>query len=281
MNFKIEANDDDILWRYMDASKLLDLLISKKIVFPRYDKFEDNFEGYSINYINLIREKIANHPDRFEDENIEHSTNVASEAIKISLYYSYISCWHLNEYESAAMWKLYCTSAESIAIKTDVKSLKNVLGKYDNITFSKVNYNFNLNDLSIKDLNIVHALDPLVVKRESFDHEKEFRAIFLDSSDRESKLLEMFAENENNFDNHLKSNSTEKYSAEQNYFKKIENDLKNRDGVKSFCVEPQSFIKEIIVSPMSPSWFVNTLKELLEKLVYDIPVKQSKLYDLK
>lgn len=40
----------------------------------------------------------------------------------------YISCWHMNEYESAAMWKLYAKSSDAIAIQTTFQKLCESIG---------------------------------------------------------------------------------------------------------------------------------------------------------
>jgi len=37
--------NDTIIWKYLDLSKFLDLLLSKRMFMARSDKFEDQFEG--------------------------------------------------------------------------------------------------------------------------------------------------------------------------------------------------------------------------------------------
>jgi hypothetical protein len=41
--------------------------------------------------------------------------------------HTYLSCWHKNEQESAAMWKLYLKSEEGIAVQTTFGRLKSCL----------------------------------------------------------------------------------------------------------------------------------------------------------
>jgi len=38
--------------------------------------------------------------------------------------YVFVNPWHKNEFESAAMWKLYLKSEEGVAIRTTVERLK-------------------------------------------------------------------------------------------------------------------------------------------------------------
>jgi len=37
--------DDTLVWKYMDLSKFLDILLSEKMFMSRSDKFEDQYEG--------------------------------------------------------------------------------------------------------------------------------------------------------------------------------------------------------------------------------------------
>lgn len=38
--------------------------------------------------------------------------------------HTYISCWHANEFESAAMWDLYSKNDASVAIETTYAEIK-------------------------------------------------------------------------------------------------------------------------------------------------------------
>ena len=44
-NITLPENQDTIVWKYLDLSKFLDLLISRKLFMSRSDKFEDQYEG--------------------------------------------------------------------------------------------------------------------------------------------------------------------------------------------------------------------------------------------
>ncbi|MEG1313701.1 MAG: hypothetical protein RSD40_05245, partial [Bacilli bacterium] len=43
-NHKLDNNTK--IWRYMDFTKFLDLIINRKLYFRRIDLFEDPYEGY-------------------------------------------------------------------------------------------------------------------------------------------------------------------------------------------------------------------------------------------
>jgi hypothetical protein len=44
-NIKLPEDPDTIIWKYLDLSKFVDLLLYKKLFMSRSDKFEDQYEG--------------------------------------------------------------------------------------------------------------------------------------------------------------------------------------------------------------------------------------------
>ena len=286
-------------------------------MFPRFDKFEDTFEGYSLNFIELVKKQMLEEHN-FDASTIEFVMGIFSDSVAISNYFAYISCWHLNDFESAGMWKLYCSTDESLVIKTDVESLKKALqlSEESNVIFSKVTYDSKLKDRNINDLRDVNVFNALLMKRESFEHEKEYR-ILLTSDDERLTIVKKNLQNQELVLEKWKDEKTVKYMEEikekisnnqiekehlqrkklvDDLFEQInleykyENDeLKSilsklsseRDGIKKINLDPEILIKEIIVSPYSPKWFVSTLQKLVLDLGYSFEVTQSELYNLK
>jgi len=113
MNYKI--------WRYLDLARFLDILDSSTLCFSRIDKFEDTYEGYvPVN---------GNYLSRF------------SHVLDYVNKFQYANCWHINESESAALWKLYSDSNNSVAIQSTVGRLKNSLGNSpEQICLSEIQY---------------------------------------------------------------------------------------------------------------------------------------------
>jgi len=84
---------------------------------------------------------------------------------------SAISCWHLSEHESEAMWKLYSHSKQGIAIESTIEKLKDSLKDQESIKIDRVVY------IPENELNKEYDKhDPIFTKRKSFEHEKELRA---------------------------------------------------------------------------------------------------------
>src|SRR6202040_560368 len=50
----------------------------------------------------------------------------------------YVNCWHMNEYESDAMWRLYSTANETICVQSTFKRLAEGLSSY--VSAGEVNY---------------------------------------------------------------------------------------------------------------------------------------------
>jgi hypothetical protein len=102
---------DDPLWRYMDVSKFLALLASSQLPLIRVDKLGDQYEGFVAalpkqDYAGRILGK----------KELEHDCEVRKNAKRARTHF-YASCWHGNEEESDAMWKLYL-KGDGLAIQT-------------------------------------------------------------------------------------------------------------------------------------------------------------------
>lgn len=301
MDFINDVSGTSILWRYMDLSKFLDLLLHKHLIFPRYDKFEDTYEGYANNFAQLAK-KGLHATNNFNANEIDSAIEFLSDSVSIFNYYSYISCWHLNDFESAGMWKLYCTSDDSLVIKTRVDALKQSIQTKgaQKIVSSKVTYDYKLNGCSFNDIRGVHPNSALLIKRESFEHEKEYRLLLTDEnlrSEREKSCEEILdfefmpiedwsktklQNGINNVDQILKDYQDENDKHKRIFREGILKTLKvNRPVIEAVTVIPEILIDEIIISPYAPKWFLTTVQKLVEELGYKFKVSQSNLYDLK
>lgn len=177
------------LWRYMDLAKFISLIGKKKLFFTSAESFEDIFEGakgiverkpqWDDFYLDFFRHAIQTvpgaKPEELTDDYIQaNSKRLLSElemSGKADREHTFISCWHCNQYESEAMWKLYSTNVKNaIAIQTTYQHLYEALGKNPEITIGKVKYI----DFSKQFSSINGAY---WYKRKSFEYEQEVRAI--------------------------------------------------------------------------------------------------------
>ncbi len=170
-NFAFTKPDDENVkvWRYMDFTKFVSLLDKRALFFCRVEKLTkvDPFEG-SYPEFNAIVTEIKLPP------NVRKA--LRSNRMEIQKWIL-LNCWHINEYESAAMWRLYLQSNEGIAIQSTFKRLSD--------SFKDVQYEINIGRVNYIDyekewIPEESPLYPLLHKRKSFEHEQELRAITVD-----------------------------------------------------------------------------------------------------
>lgn len=162
-NIKLPDNPDTIIWKYMDLSKFLDILISGKMFMSRSDKFEDQYEGtFSEPTFEEIKKISENNP-KFLDYYKSHRENVV------------ISSWHTNEYESFAMWQIFTKNNEGLAIQSTIGRLKEALSPERNFEqyIGEVNYI----DYKKELIPFDDVFFPFLFKRKSFQYENEIRVI--------------------------------------------------------------------------------------------------------
>jgi hypothetical protein len=167
--FKPPSNPRIKIWRYMDFTKYVSLLEDESLFFCRGDFFEDPFEG---SYTKLNKEIAA-----IEWGILSVGT---SDIYKRIRQWTLINCWHMNEHESAAMWRLYAKTNEAICIQSTYERLRQCLDERTYI--GEVKY-IDYNTDAIPEYDSVSAF---LHKRKSFEHEREVRAIIQELPTREN-----------------------------------------------------------------------------------------------
>ncbi|MFV8392499.1 hypothetical protein [Flavobacterium sp. LB2P6] len=162
-NIKLPEDPNTVVWKYLDLSKFLDLLMSEKLFMSRSDKFEDQYEGtFSEPTFEEIKKLSIDKPD-FLNYYKTHREKVA------------ISSWHINEYESFAMWQIFTQNSEGLAIQSTIGRLQKSLVPETNFNqyIGEVNYiDYKKEHIPFDDLFF-----PFLFKRKSFQYEGEVRII--------------------------------------------------------------------------------------------------------
>lgn len=172
-NIKLPEDQNTIVWKYLDLSKFLDLLLSKKLFMSRSDKFEDQYEGtFSEPTFEEIKKLSIDNPD-FLNYYKTHREKVA------------ISSWHINEYESFAMWQIFTQNSEGLAIQSTIGRLQKAL-KPETL-FSQYIGEVNYIDYKKEYIPFDDMFFPFLFKRKSFQYEREVR-IISDTSESAIKL---------------------------------------------------------------------------------------------
>jgi len=174
-NITLPENPETVVWKYLDLSKFLDLLISKKLFMSRSDKFEDQYEGtFSEPTFEEIK-RLSENNSAFLDFYKTHREKVI------------VSSWHINEYESFAMWQIFTQNNEGLAIQSTIGSLQKALEaeKHFKQYIGQVNYI----DYKKEYIPFDDMFFPFLFKRKSFQYEREIRIIG-DLSNQEIKINE-------------------------------------------------------------------------------------------
>jgi len=162
------------IWRYMDFTAFVAMLEYRGLYFPRADEFRDPYEGAISLATRDYRERLRRelHAERvrlpaaaFRDPEELHRRLRAA---------MYVSSWHMNEHESAAMWSQYGRQRGSIAIESTIERLARLAGR--GVRIGSVQYIDHSSDLR-PDINLLWRF---MYKRKSFEHERELRAVIAD-----------------------------------------------------------------------------------------------------
>src|ERR1700730_3104477 len=242
------------IWRYTDLAKFLSIFDRSALFFPRLDKLEDPFEGsYTKSILAFQNVKFNDLPDEVKQQ---VGSEEALQAIignqmqsrafaKSQREITFVSSWHCNQYESAAMWSQYLRTQEGIAIQSTYERLCKSLEGYEEfrVFIGMMNYIDYEHD-AIPFGNIMY---PTIYKRKSFEHEKELRA-----------LIWTAQEGKNMFGS--------------------ENKFKDESGLYVH-VDILTLVERVYVAPTAPGWIRDLIASLIKRFGLEIPVVQSSLAD--
>jgi hypothetical protein len=216
----------------MDFTKFLNILERQALFFTRSDRFEDTFEGSYTRYNVSMRSQVYN--GQIPEEALRQISQASNQLRR----FTFINCWHMNEYESAAMWRLYSQSNEAVAIQSTFPRLRDSFNTTnEGINIGMVNYI----DYETQWMPESNMFYPFVHKRLSFEHEHEIRAVF----------------------QHLPVNG-ESIDWSQNL----------HDYGTNIVIDINTLIERIYVSPLAPSWFY----ELVQAVVLRYGLSKEVIY---
>jgi len=227
--------DEDKLWRYMNLERFIWMLKERKLYFSRVAQFSgDPYEGTAPR---KLIEAVNARPDG-QAEKLGYG---------IAGKFAAISCWHRNEYESVAMWKLYTSSPDGIAIQTTVSKLKRIDERADYV-IGRVRYL----DFEREEPPEVppgyQYLRPwalLFQKRRSYAHEQEVRAVITPT--------------------------------DLPYERQIPHERVSWRTGFGVSADLPSLIERIVASPEYPSWAIAALQQVVRESGLTIQIEESDL----
>ena len=236
-------NDDATLWRYMDFVKFVSLLETQSLFFARADKLGDPFEGSppKLNADTRAAE-LKDIRRQLSDNSASKVVEMMSASDKSFRSWTLVNCWHESDYESAAMWKLYSREYDGIAVKTNFKSLAKSFTCSKEVFIGKVEY-VDYDNAYIQERN---NLAPFLYKRNSFEHEREVRAITLGDFEL------------------VKSG-------------RIRVAQGRHETGAYYSVDISHLIKEVVVAPYADDWFIELVQSVASRYGMTGPVRKSRL----
>lgn len=229
-----QPDDGARIWRYCDLQQLISLLSRKALYFPRLTSLDDPYEA---KWTRALAERFP----QFNGSIYEYTRHQL-----------FVNCWHLNEFESAAMWQLYARMNEGVAIRSSVKGLKSALTSFAQVPkelllpdispqvyIGKVTYL----DYEKEMFDISNMFIAALHKRRSFEHERELRAVCW-----------------------LSNNYLEWMPTPGPYY----------DGIFVNC-DLDILIEEVVISPTAPEVFREAVRAVCGSFGLDRPVTQSDL----
>ncbi len=245
--FNPPENGDTVVWRYLDFTKFIALLNSSELFFSRADYFNDPFEG------SLTKPTVEKFNKLFNSLFSDAMRRDFASALESFKEIIGINCWHMNNYESDAMWQLYLKNNEGIAIRSTFSRLKESIQdtRYD-VSAScvkYVDYDQHLFPIETTETGLkFNFYNPYITKRRSFSHEKELRLI-----------------------------TTTKKEIYTGRIHKDINKGSELDGGLGVKVDLNILIESIYISPTSPNWFKELIEDTIVKFNYIFPIKDSTL----
>jgi hypothetical protein len=231
--FQPPDNPDIKIWRYINFPKYVSFLQSRSLFFSRSDLLGDPYEG-ATSHANL---KLG--PEMYKDIPLGSYETFSSQLSDFSKWvrqWTFINCWHMNEHESGAMWKLYTRAEDSVAIQSTYRRLCQCLPS--NVMVGIVHYI----DYETEWLPEDNIFWRFAHKRKSFEHERELRALIQDLPMTEKKM-------------------------------KI--GLPNQEVGTLIPVGLKELVEQVYVSPTAEPWFAELVRNVTAKYEVPFKITQS------
>lgn len=253
-----QPENEDLVWRYMDFTKFVSLIESQCLYFARADKLGDPFEGSlpkktvekrnSVQKWNLDHSLFPEHQGIF-DKHVALKDEMNQEWRK---FYA-INCWHMSVHESAAMWKLYSKSNESVAVQSTYQKLRESIRDAEDVYIGKVQYidyeNESISHYYDNGSRIFNGFSPFLYKRKSFEHEREVRAL-------------------------IWRPSTTAIEVQDDSYQRFQDTIAHGIQIK---VDVERLVEKIYVAPTAPDWFLDLVISVMQHYCFKFKIVRSEL----
>lgn len=156
-----------IVWRYMPLAKFISLLQSSCIYLARIDLLNDPHEGSLPSALVMARNLGF---QKHGSERILPQVLALNQQVRQACY---ANCWALNPFESEALWRLYTSNDDGVAIKTTYQALVDIVEPDNSLYIGKIGYL----DYETEWFPLGNLFYPVMHKRRAFAHESEVRIV--------------------------------------------------------------------------------------------------------
>jgi hypothetical protein len=237
----------DAVWRYTDVPKFASLLARRALYFARLDRLDDPFEGSLPRALALARDERTRHAGM---ATLYDQTPLVQTWRRNTI----VSCWHVQEFESAAMWGLYARNGEGLAIRSTFERLIEAVPAYAGTQEQQLDYSITprclhvvaglVDYIDFADERIALDIGQLpYLKRRSFEHERELRLV-------------------------CRANPYMGDPTEETCFP---------GGGDYVPVDLGRLVDAIFVAPQAPAWFADVVRSLVKQFGLSFEVRQSSL----
>jgi hypothetical protein len=177
--FIAPSDPETVIWRYMNMPQFLDMLERNALWFTQLGSQLDPFEGVPDD-ATLEEHRARN--EYVRSLQIKQGGLSAEEAEALPLLpvphprdFTYVNCWHMNDYESLAMWNTY--GDKGIAIRSSFSRLAESFRDTPQPIFIGVVTYRDRRDPKTTDGLLGNLLRFATRKGMSFEYERELRAV--------------------------------------------------------------------------------------------------------
>jgi hypothetical protein len=240
--FEEPSDENATIWRYIDFTKLASLLDKRALFFVRLDRLGDPFEGF---YSKAnVEQAPAVYGSQLAGDQLQTLLTGLGQVRRwtkeVMRKRTAVSCWHLNDFESDAMWKLYLRSGDGIAIQSTFRRLADSFSQYTDHTvyIGLVQYA----DYGTAYIPESNAMSVFMHKRIAFAHEHELRALICEFPTDASNPSPDFP-----------------------------------DPGFYVPIQVETLINRIFVAPTSQPWFTDLVTNVVAKYGLNVPIVKSDL----
>jgi hypothetical protein len=172
----------------MSGNRFKWLLDHGRLSMPSADRLGDPLEGTTPHGELEWWKREAERANSEEHKIVEHNRAFMSRMAQGLRGHYYVSCWHMNSYESHGMWGCYTKAPQSLAIRTTYAALRESLPR--DIHMGAVRYA----DYATARLPTMNMFEYIMHKDTYYDFEREVRAVAIPPAGNDVAAAEFFGD---------------------------------------------------------------------------------------